>query len=645
MKCIAAIDQGTSSSRVLLIDISDGTVIASHQIAIKQNFPSPGWVEQDPMLIWTNVQHCMTHAIHKANEKVSAGSHTKGKSTSTESSTHHSPGPVEVIAIGITNQRETTIVWNRHSGLPYHPAILWNDTRTQTICNRQLLDRIAAGDKDYFRTKTGLPIATYFSASKLLYLLDAVPDSSNIIARDAERGDALFGTVDTWLVWQLTGGLIHATDVTNASRTMLMNLSTLDWDKEILDMLKIPREMLPIICPSSSPSAYGKVSLLDIDAMHDKQLHFSKTAGRGGFHGTRLDPCYDGVPITGILGDQQAALFGQACFSPGDVKCTYGTGAFLLANTGNEIVPSNQGLVTTVAYQLQKHDNTSNVSSTTGKAVYALEGSVAYCGALVNWLKDNLHLVNSAKDTESLARSLDRSNGTVNDSGTVNGTESGTVSIQDTAHTTQEVSLHTAKDETKGNGGLYIVPAFAGLYAPHWQPNARGAVLGLTAYHTKAHLVRASLESAAFQTADVCASMARDLSQVYDYGIVGGMLGKWWRKRDSVRYRESEGDGALTSTYPSLSSTLSHSPWKELRVDGGLANNDWLMQFQCDLLDLPLIKPMNTETTAMGAGMIAGIGVGVWKDEEEVKKLLWKQEKVWTPSMTKQERVHLVSCI
>lgn len=519
--CIAAIDQGTSSSRVLLV-ASSGRVISSHQLEHTQHYPTPGQVEHDPLEIWKNVKICLSEAIRKT------------------------PIEVEVVAIGITNQRETTIVWDKETGCPYHHAIVWNDTRTAKICE-QLVDRF--GNKDHFRAKTGLPIASYFSASKILYLLDSIPE----LRKDAEEGKALFGTMDSWLIWKLTNGQVHATDVSNASRTMLMNLQTLSWDESILQELKIPRAMLPKISPSAS--AFGLV-----DASRDARLADHD-----------VDPLLverfsnlHGVPLSGVIGDQNAALFGQACFHKGDAKVTYGTGAFLLMNTGQDLVPSSHGLLTTVAYQLSAINDPRNFDnhpadavearSMAGEPVYALEGSVAYSGSVIQWLRDNLQIIKTASETEGIASSV------------------------------------------PDNGGVYFVPAFSGLYAPYWREDARGVITGLTAYHTRAHLVRAALEASAFQTIEILKAMQADA--------------------------------------PGLTTKL-------LRVDGGLTANSLIMQFQSDLLDVPLLKPKVAETTAMGAAFMAGLGIGLWKNLDEVRAC-WHLDQEWRPKIKETQRARLI---
>jgi glycerol kinase len=473
---VAAIDQGTTSTRCLLVD-HDGRPVASHQLEHAQSLPRPGWVEHDPDEIWANTREVVGTALARADAD-----------------------PADIVAIGVTNQRETTVVWERATGRPVHPAIVWQDTRTQRIC-----DRLAAGSPhgaDRFRATTGLPLATYFAGPKAAWILDSVDGARSA----AERGGLLFGTIDTYLVWRITGGPdggVHVTDVTNASRTMLMDLQTLAWDADICHAMGIPIGMLPEI--RSSSEVYGH-------------------ARESGFLG--------GTPIAGILGDQQAATFGQACFDPGDAKNTYGTGNFLLLNTGTHPVSSDHGLLTTVAYRVG-----------TDAAVYALEGSIAVTGSLVQWLRDNLGLIRSASEIEQLARTVD------------------------------------------DNGGAYIVPAFSGLFAPHWRPDARGAIVGLTRYVNRGHLARAALEATAFQTREVVDAMRAD---------------------SSVELRE-------------------------LRVDGGMVVDDLLMQIQADLLGVPVIRPVVTETTAMGAAYSAGLAVGFWQSLDDVRRH-WAEDTRWTPS-------------
>jgi len=483
---VAAIDQGTTSSRCLLFN-SDGHVVSAHQLEHRQIYPRPGWVEHDPEEIWSRTTEVIRCAMKKSNL---------------------SPGAVA--AVGVTNQRETTVVWDRKTGRPYANAIVWQDTRTDGIVGELARE----GGIDRLRAKTGLPLATYFSGPKLQWLLDEVTG----LRAAAERGDALFGNIDTWLLWNLTGGAsggAHVTDVTNASRTLLFDLETLDWDDEILNLLRIPRAMLPRIRPSSDPELYGA---------------------------TRKDGPFGGsVPVCGDVGDQQAALLGQACFDAGDAKNTYGTGCFLLMNTGPDRVPSPSGLLTTVAYKLGARP-----------AVYALEGSIAIAGALVQWLRDNLGLISSASEVEALARTVE------------------------------------------DNGGMVLVPAFSGLFAPHWRSDARGVMVGLTRYITKGHIARASLEASAFQTKEVLDAMQRDS------GV-----------------------------------TL-----KTLRVDGGMVRNELLMQFQADLLGVPVVRPRVTETTSMGAAYAAGLAVGFWSNENELRSH-WEADRTFQPAMESSRRDEL----
>lgn len=484
-KYVGAIDQGTTSTRFMVFNY-EGSVISSHQLEHDQIYPSPGWVEHDPVQIWRNTMNVMVEAL-KAGQL----------------------SPSDIAAIGITNQRETTVVWDKDSGQPLHNAIVWQDTRTDQIC----IELAKSGGQDRFREKVGLPLATYFSGPKIKWLLDNVDG----LRAKAERGDALFGNIDTWLIWNLTGGPeggAHLTDVTNASRTMLMDLETMKWDEEILKTLGIPRTMLPEIRPSSDPNLYG-TALLD-------QTH---------------------VPLCGDLGDQQAALFGQTCFSPGEAKNTYGTGCFMLLNTGTKIVPSDSGLLTTLGYKIG-----------TDAATYALEGSIAITGALVQWLRDNLGLIESSSEVESLAKSVE------------------------------------------DNGGVYFVPAFSGLFAPHWRSDARGVIVGLTHYVNKGHIARAALEATAYQTREVLEAMQAD-------------------------------SGVDLNT---------------LKVDGGMVVNELLMQFQADILGLPVIRPTVNETTALGAAYAAGLAVGFWNGEDELRAN-WGIEKTWHPEMEKAVGDHLFS--
>lgn len=481
MQYVAAIDQGTTSTRCMIFNHL-GISIASSQKEHHQIFPKPGWVEHDPLEIWECTKKVVTSAI------VNAG-----------------VNQTDLAAIGITNQRETTLIWNRITGEPYYNAIVWQDTRTDEICSTLA----ANGGKDRFRKIVGLPVATYFSAAKIMWLLEKVPG-----LRDAaERGDAIFGNIDSWLVWNLTGGKnngIHITDVTNASRTMMMNLKTLDWDKSMLDVLEIPHRMLPEIRPSSS--VYGQTQCV-----------------------------LNQIPIAGILGDQQAALFGQACYAQGEAKNTYGTGCFLLLNTGTDPIQSNNGLLTTLGYQLEGQP-----------AVYCLEGSVAISGALVQWFRDNLQIIENSQEIETLANSV------------------------------------------KDNGGVYIVPAFSGLFAPYWRSDARGAIVGLTRYANRGHFSRAVLEATAYQTKEVLDAME------IDSGV------------------------KLTA----------------LKVDGGMVFNQLLMQFQADILDVPVIRPKVSETTSLGAAYVAGLAVGYWQSFEELKTN-WVADSTWMPQMDEFSRSKL----
>ncbi|MFC6791099.1 glycerol kinase GlpK [Methylobacterium komagatae] len=475
---IGAIDQGTTSTRFMVFD-REGTVITVAQEEHAQIYPAPGHVEHDAAEIWAKTQKVMKVALAKGNLT-----------------------PKDLAAIGITNQRETTVIWDRKTGKPLHNALVWQDTRNDRLVSEFAHD----GGRDRFRDLTGLPLASYFSGLKLRWLLDHVEGARE----KAEAGDVLFGNIDTWLLWNLTGGPdggLHATDVTNASRTQLMSLKSLEWDEGMLSTFRIPRAMLPKIVSSSE--VYGEA--------------------RGEFAR---------VPIAGILGDQQAALFGQTCFTPGEAKNTYGTGCFALMNTGEEAVPSKAGLVTTLGYRLDGQ-----------KPVYALEGSIAITGALVQWLRDNLHMIKDSAEVESLA-------GTVED-----------------------------------NGGVYFVPAFSGLYAPHWNEGARGLIIGLTRYANRGHIARSVLEATAFQTREVLAAMEKD----------------------------------------------SGIPVKELRADGGMVANGTLMQFQADILDVPVVRPKVSETTALGAAYVAGLAVGYWKGLDDLKRN-WGVDKRWEPKMDAARR-------
>jgi len=485
---VAAIDQGTTSTRCILFDRS-GLPIASSQREHRQIFPRAGWVEHDPLEIWRNTEAVIAEALAAAG--VGAGG---------------------LAAVGITNQRETTVVWNRRTGEPVTPAIVWQDTRTDAVCER--LGALGGGAARY-RDRVGLPLATYFAGPKAAWVLTEVAGAR----RAAESGDLVFGTVDSWLIWHLTGGAdggAHLTDVTNASRTMLMDLDSLAWDPEIAAEMGIPVSMLPEI--RSSSGDFG--------------------ACRGAVGGA-----LDGVPITGVLGDQQAATFGQACYLPGEGKNTYGTGNFFLLNTGTSKVASHNGLLTTVCYRIGDQP-----------AVYALEGSIAVTGSLVQWLRDNLGLISTAAEVETLAATV------------------------------------------PDNGGAYLVPAFSGLFAPYWRSDARGAIVGLTRYVTRGHLARAALEAVAYQTREVVEAMVAD----------------------------AHAAGAPMEL-------------SELKVDGGMVVNDLLMQFQADILDVPVVRPRVAETTALGAAYAAGLAVGYWSGLDELRAN-WVEGARWTPSMDADRR-------
>ena len=472
----AAIDQGTTSTRFMVFD-HGGQVVSVDQKEHEQIYPKPGWVEHDAMEIWERTQEVVRAGL----DKVQAS---------------------DIAAVGVTNQRETTVVWDRTTGQPVHNAIVWQDTRTDQICNELSAD----GGQDRFRSKTGLPIATYFSGPKIKWILDNV---DGVRAR-AESGDVVFGNIDTWVIWLLTGGTdggAHVTDVTNASRTMMMNLETLDWDDEILGILGVPRAMLPEIRASSETYGEAKNGLA-------------------------------GIPVAGDLGDQQAALFGQTCFSVGEAKNTYGTGNFLLLNTGNEAVQSKSGLLTTLAYKIGDQP-----------ATYCLEGAIAITGALVQWLRDNIGLIKESPEVEDLAKTVD------------------------------------------DNGGVYFVPAFSGLFAPYWRNEARGVIAGLTRYVNKGHIARAALEATAWQSKEVVDAMNADS------GV------------------------ELTS----------------LKVDGGMVHNELLMQFQADVLDVPVIRPTVAETTSLGAAYAAGLAVDFWSEVEDLRAN-WGKDKEWQPQMDAAER-------
>ncbi|MFI8591686.1 glycerol kinase GlpK [Dietzia maris] len=495
---ILAIDQGTTSTRAILFDDRGMPVpAATAQVEHRQILPRAGWVEHDPLEIWQNVRAAMAQVASSVDLE-----------------------PAAVTAIGITNQRETVVVWDRETGDPVYNAIVWQDTRTSGICAR-LSEAHPDGD-DRFRAATGLPLSTYFAGPKIRWILEHLDERGERGTERAEAGELLAGTIDSWLVWNLTGGrrggddgeaALHVTDVTNASRTLLMDLRSLEWCDELCREVGVPRAMLPRIVPSSG--VLGHVT-------------------------TRR--MFGGTPIAGILGDQQAAMFGQTCFEPGEAKNTYGTGAFLLLNTGTTPQFSENGLLTTVCYQLGDAD-----------PVYALEGSVAVAGSLVQWLRDNLGVISTADETEDLA-----------------------MSVED-------------------NGDCYLVPAFSGLLAPRWRPDARGVMVGLTRFHTRAHLARAALEATAFQSREMAAAMVADAGESAD----------------------------------------------SLRVDGGMVVNDFLMQFQADILGVDVIRPEVTETTALGAAFAAGLAVGQWDSPDRLREL-WREDCRWTPQMPEEERQRLI---
>jgi glycerol kinase len=470
---VAALDQGTTSTRCMLFD-REGRMVALAQREHRQIYPRAGWVEHDPVEIWRMVCRIFPDALADAGVR-----------------------PEQVVGLGITNQRETTVVWDRNTGEPVHNAIVWQDTRTA-----DLLPKIAADlDPETIQARSGLPLVTYFSGPKLRWLLE---HDEELRAR-ADRGDLLFGTMDTWLIWNLTGGVrggLHVTDATNASRTMLMNLETLEWDSELLDCMQVPRAMLPEIRSTIGPL------------------------------GETVDPV-PGIPVTAIIGDQQASLFGQTAFDPGDAKCTFGTGGFLLLNTGTELIRSRHGLISTIAHKIEGE-----------RPVYALEGSIAVAGALVQWCRDNLGLIRSAAEIETHA-----------------------LTVED-------------------NGGCYLVPAFAGLYAPHWETGARGIVVGLTSYVTKGHLCRAVLEATAWQTREVVDAMNADAD----------------------------------------------IPLSHLAVDGGMTADNLLMQMTADFLSVPVIRPMMAETVALGAAYAAGLGAGYWPDRMGLRRN-WRRAAEWQPAM------------
>ena len=471
---IASIDQGTTSTRCMIFN-EKGEVMGSHQLEHAQIYPQPGWVEHNPNEIWARTQDVIVEAMRNAGARAE-----------------------DIAAIGVTNQRETTLVWDKTTGKILYNAIVWQDTRT----DKTIQELGKEGGQNRFQAKVGLPLATYFSGPKIKWILENVEGALEA----AQAGRVIFGNMDTWLIWNLTGGAeggVHITDVTNASRTMLMDLKTLQWDEEICKIMGIPMSMLPEIYPSSHVYGYTKAD--------------------GPFGGV--------IPVAGDLGDQQAATVGQACFDVGEAKNTYGTGCFMILNTGHEIVHSKNGLLTTVCYQFKDE-----------KPVYALEGSIAITGALVQWLRDNLKMITNASEIEDLAKTVD------------------------------------------DNGGMYLVPAFSGLFAPYWRSDARGAIVGLTRYINRGHFARAALEATAFQTREVLEAMKAD----------------------------------------------SNVDLLVLKVDGGMVQNDLLMQIQADVLQVPVIRPKVAETTALGAAYAAGYAVDFWKDLNEMRSN-WKKDKVWTP--------------
>jgi len=483
MQYVVALDQGTTSTRCIIFNQS-AKIISIDQMEHRQIYPQPGWVEHDALEIWNNTQEVLYNAINKARIDIK-----------------------EIVSIGITNQRETTVLWNPKTGQPYGHAIVWQDTRTSNICN----ELIKHGGQDRLREKTGLPIATYFSGPKIKWLFDNNPE----LLSKANNGEVLFGNMDTWLIWNLTGKSesgIHVTDVSNASRTLLMNLNTLQWDEDILELLNIPINILPEIRSSSEIYGKSRVPLV-------------------------------GIPISGDLGDQQAALFGQTCFEPGEAKNTYGTGCFMLLNTGTKIVPSNYGLLTTLGYKIGSQ-----------APVYCLEGSIAITGALVQWLRDNLQLISKSSEVEDLAKSVE------------------------------------------DNGGIYFVPAFSGLFAPYWRSDARGVIVGMTRFINRGHFARAALEATAYQTREVLDAMEKD----------------------------------------------SGIKLKSLKVDGGMVFNEMLMQFQSDIINVPVIRPKITETTALGAAYASGLAVGFWQNPTQLKRN-WAVDKIWNPAMDNLVRDKLIS--
>jgi len=482
-KYVGALDQGTTSNRFIIFD-HHGRIVGLNQKEHEQIFPQPGWVEHNPVEIWQNTRDVIRGALANAGLTGS-----------------------DLAAIGITNQRETTLIWDKNTGEPFSNAVVWQCTRTDEICRQLMRDR----GQNRFRAKTGLPITTYFSGPKIKWTLDNV----SAARQAADRGQALFGTMETWIIWWLTGGPdggSHVTDVTNASRTMLMDLHTLQWDDEILQALGIPAQILPRIVPSSDNATWG-------------------TSRKDG-------PLNAEIPVCGALGDQQAALVGQTCFDMGEAKNTYGTGCFLLLNTGTTPIVSRQGLLTTLGYQINEQ-----------APVYCLEGSIAITGALVQWLRDNLGLISSAPEIETLAQTVE------------------------------------------DNGGAYFVPAFSGLFAPYWRSDARGVIVGLTRYVNKGHIARAVLEASAYQTCDIVNAMNKD-------------------------------SGVELS---------------RLKVDGGMVANEVLMQFLSDMLNVAVIRPKVSETTALGAAYAAGLAVGFWSGLEELRQN-WAEDKTWHPSMASAVR-------
>jgi len=485
---IATIDQGTTGTRFMVFR-KNGEVVARRYEEHRQIYPRPGWVEHDPLEIWQRTRRVIKETLRESRIN-----------------------PREIAAIGVTNQRETTVLWNLKTGRPCCNAIVWQCTRTREICE-ELKEK---GLEPLIKEKTGLYAYTYFSGPKIKWILDNIPG----VKEKAERGEIVFGNMDTWIIWNLTGGAeggVHITDYTNASRTMLMNLETLNWDEELLEELKIPSRMLPEIKPSSDKETYGN---------------------------TKEDGVFKAeIPVCGDVGDQQAALIGQTCFRRGEAKNTYGTGCFMLMNTGEKPIPSKHGLLTTCAYGFEKD-----------RCTYALEGSVAIAGAAIQWLRDNLKIIRSASETEEIAKSV----------------------------------------AEEGSGGIYFVPAFSGLFAPHWDMYARGCIVGITRYTRREHLVHAALEAICYQTRDVLEAMMEDS------GI-------------------------------SLA---------ELRVDGGASVNNYLMQLQADILGVKVVRPTVTETTSLGAAYAAGLAVGFWEDLEEIRRN-WKVERVFTPRWSEERRERL----